>query len=188
MRADLEPKRFWRLSGARWGRRALMCRQADYSQPDCVLFSDKCSAINESCVSRRSANVAVTMAMTTTDCHKAIQRAEKEPGRTSPTGMDLSTVADWRKSPRAPTPLRTRTPFPQTWRWVGVWCAWPSGPSPTGTNWCQVPVSRRIKLVCFAFTSGAENKTASTRPHGSQRPVFEARTGRRRLICSANLC
>lgn len=70
-----------------------MCRQADYSQPDCVLFSDKCSAINESCISRRSANTGVTMEMTTTDYHKVIEWAEKEPGqagpgRTWPTGMD----------------------------------------------------------------------------------------------------
>lgn len=73
MRADLEAKQLWRVSRARRGRRASMCRQADYLQPDCLLFSDKCSAINEFCVTRRSANAAIAMATRTPDHNRLPQ-------------------------------------------------------------------------------------------------------------------
>lgn len=69
-----------------------MCRQADYLQPDCLLFSDKCSAINEFCGTRRSANVAVAMATGTADPNR-LSRGEKETSRTVPTEVGLSSAA-----------------------------------------------------------------------------------------------
>lgn len=69
-----------------------MCRQADYLQPDCVLFSDKCSAINEFCVTRRSANAAVAVTTKTADPNR-LSRGEKETNRTAPTKVGLSRTA-----------------------------------------------------------------------------------------------
>lgn len=60
--------------------------------------------------------------------------------------------------------------------------AW--APSPTGTNWCQVSVSRRMKCV-FALHSQAALKTKQL-PHKDTN--VSARTGRRWLIFSPNLC
>lgn len=57
-------------------------------QADCVLVSDKCSATNEFCETRRSANVAVAMATGTADPNR-LSRGETrdEPARTQRTGL-----------------------------------------------------------------------------------------------------
>lgn len=134
MRADLEPEKIWGLSCACWSRRALMCRQADYLQPDCVLFSDKCSAINEFCVTRRIANASIAMAIRTADHNRlsqAVQRAEKESSWAGPMETNLSSIAGCWLVNIFPTVMcymatctdtvEDKTSSLETQRCVGVW-------------------------------------------------------------------
>lgn len=137
-----------------------MCRQADYSQRDCVLFSDKCSAIKEFCVTRRSAI-----------CKRLPRRRRMPTGylearkrRTGPTRAYPALLDPdcWNAAPQARAPCTVAAEDKKGFLRSARTSRAPEGPSPAGTNWCQVSVSRRIKRVCFTFTSGAEGKTAST--------------------------
>lgn len=187
--ADLE------ASCARWNRRALMCRQADYLQPDCLLFSDKCSAINEFCVTRRSANVAVAMATGTADPNR-LSRGEKETSRTVPTEVGLSSAAGCWLVERCATVLC----YVHRHRWgqerLSEEHTDESGSGVPGPGAPPLQGQIGVKSLCpgglslFALRSRVEPRTKQL-PHvppGSQRRTFEAWTGRRWRIFSANLC